>query len=98
MCERSSRVSGSMMANSSSMPRVNVCSFMNSAEEKHPQISQIYTDYFGNPKISCLKAAKTCVIVDDFRSSSLREVAERTFRHCGFDELAPAEVVAPGNV
>jgi len=39
------------MANSSSMPRVNVCSFMNLAEEKHPQISQIYTDYFGNPKI-----------------------------------------------
>ncbi len=34
MCERSSRVSGSMMANSSSMPRVNVCFFALMAETK----------------------------------------------------------------
>jgi hypothetical protein len=39
MCERSSRVSGSMIANSSSIPRVNVWSFMRCAEEEHPQIS-----------------------------------------------------------
>src|SRR6516225_1132742 len=93
MCERSSRVSGSIIANSSSMPRVNLWSFALMAGWNVPHKRE-------NVILSERKSGTLPDLADRLPAASRlsSNLAEQALCYCGLKEFAPAQVVAAGEV
>src|SRR5437762_5703792 len=96
MCDRSSRVSGSLMANSPSIPRVNTCflALIRAANFRRKRLAVI-------PSESVAAIADRATGVSDagykYLSTS-RELAEFALVHCRLHVFAPAQIITAGFV
>ncbi|KAF5409586.1 MAG: hypothetical protein Udaeo2_01670 [Candidatus Udaeobacter sp.] len=98
MCDRSSRVSGSMIANSSSMPRVNVCAALRSSGVDFRQKPRCHR---GSSRVPCPPVRRTRRrhfprAIDAPRFSYLSELAQRSPCHRCLQVFAPVQISRPG--
>src|SRR6266404_9181071 len=99
MCDRSSRVSGSMIANSSSMPRVNVCCFALIRGSKLPSKTACCHPVSGvGDAVGVPWEANRFPYRFGANCAILRELTQLAPCHCRLQVFTPAQIITPGFV